>query len=93
MSTPVLLILGAGPGIGLSVAKSFAAKGYKIALAARSLKEGSSDEDCYFRLRIDLSKPEEVQKVFSKVMEKLGTPTVVVYNGKSILPSSFSSFP
>lgn len=81
MSTPVLFILGAGPNIGLSVAKSFAAKGYKIALGARSFEEGISDEDGYYRLRIDLSKPEEVQQVFKKVTEKLGVPSVVVYNG------------
>lgn len=89
MFTLVLLILGAGPGIGLSVAKSFAAKVYKIALASRSLEEGISDEDGYLRLRIDLSYPQEVQKVFSKVTTKLGIPSVVVYNGKLKLPIPF----
>jgi NAD(P)-dependent dehydrogenase (short-subunit alcohol dehydrogenase family) len=81
MSTPVLFLLGAGSGIGKSVADSFAAKGYKIALAARSLEEGLGS-DGYLRLRVDLSHPEEVQGAFTKVKEKLGTPTVVVYNGR-----------
>jgi len=80
MSTPVLLVLGAGPKIGLSVAKAFADKGYKIALAARSLQDGVGD-DGYLRLKIDLVKTEEIKNIFTKVKEKLGIPTVVVYNG------------
>jgi hypothetical protein len=44
MSPPVLFILGAGPKIGLSVARVFAAKSCKIALAARSLQDGISED-------------------------------------------------
>jgi NAD(P)-dependent dehydrogenase (short-subunit alcohol dehydrogenase family) len=79
MSSPVLLILGAGPGIGLSVAKSFAAQGYKVALAARSVHDGVG-EDGYLRVQADLAHPEVVQKVFAKVKETVGIPHVVVYN-------------
>jgi NAD(P)-dependent dehydrogenase (short-subunit alcohol dehydrogenase family) len=89
MSTPVLLILGAGPRIGSSVTSSFAAKGYKIALAARSLDDGLGSDGC-LRLRVDLSHPEEIEGVFEKVKEQLGIPTVVLYNGRS---SSISRFP
>jgi NAD(P)-dependent dehydrogenase (short-subunit alcohol dehydrogenase family) len=87
MSTPVLLVLGAGPKIGLSVAKAFADKGYKVALAARSLQDGVG-EDEYLHLKIDLANTEEIQKVFTKVKEKLGVPAVVVYNGSSIRVSN-----
>jgi len=82
MSPPVLLVLGAGPKIGLSVANAFAVKGYKVALAARSLEEGVG-EDGYLRLKIDLAKAEEIEKVFAQVKEKLGIPSVVVYNAAS----------
>jgi NAD(P)-dependent dehydrogenase (short-subunit alcohol dehydrogenase family) len=82
MSTPVLFILGAGPKIGLSVANAFAAKGYKIALAARSMQDGVG-QDGYLRLQLDLSNTGEVQGAFAKVKEKLGIPSVVVYNGSS----------
>jgi NADP-dependent 3-hydroxy acid dehydrogenase YdfG len=34
---PIILILGAGPNIGQAVARTFASKGYKIALAARAI--------------------------------------------------------
>ncbi|KAH8595852.1 hypothetical protein B0O99DRAFT_144823 [Bisporella sp. PMI_857] len=80
MATPVLLVLGAGPKIGLEVAKAFAAKGYKIALAARSFSDGVG-EDGYLRLKVDLANTEEVPKTFTKVTEQLGIPSVVVYNG------------
>ncbi|KAF2497638.1 putative short-chain dehydrogenase [Lophium mytilinum] len=79
MSTPVLLVLGAGPKIGLSVAKAFAAKGYKVAIAARSLQDGV-DEDGFLRVQVDLEQTTEIEKVFAKVTESLGIPHVVVYN-------------
>ena len=87
MSTPIILILGAGSKIGLSVAKAFAAKGYKVALAARSFQDGVG-EDGYLRLHIDLANTEEVPALFNKVKEKFGIPSVVVYNGTSISISS-----
>lgn len=33
---PVLLVLGAGPGLGMSVARAFGRRGYRVALASRS---------------------------------------------------------
>jgi NAD(P)-dependent dehydrogenase (short-subunit alcohol dehydrogenase family) len=81
-AVPVLFILGAGPKIGLSVGQAFAAKGYKVALAARSLTEGLG-EDGFLRFKIDLASPDPagIQKAFAKVTEKFGIPSVVVYNG------------
>lgn len=38
-TTPVILILGSGPNIGQHLAQAFAAKGYKVALASRSIKK------------------------------------------------------
>jgi NAD(P)-dependent dehydrogenase (short-subunit alcohol dehydrogenase family) len=44
-TAPVLLVLRAGSGIGRSVADAFAAKSYKIALAARCPKPEESTAD------------------------------------------------
>jgi NAD(P)-dependent dehydrogenase (short-subunit alcohol dehydrogenase family) len=78
--TPVLFILGAGPEIGQSVADAFAAKGYKVALAARSVQDGVAD-DGYLRLKLDLANTGDIAQAFAKVTKALGIPTVVVYNG------------
>ena len=56
MSKPIAFIIGAGQRIGAGVADALQSKGYKIALAARSLKpEDSSSERLL--LPVDLSSP------------------------------------
>jgi NAD(P)-dependent dehydrogenase (short-subunit alcohol dehydrogenase family) len=77
---PVIFVLGAGPGVGSAVGRLFASKGYKVALASRSQKESDSTEN-QLNIPIDFSKPEELLGAFAKVKEKLGIPSVVVYNG------------
>ncbi|KAL9086374.1 MAG: hypothetical protein Q9165_007160 [Trypethelium subeluteriae] len=76
--SPVILILGSGANVGQHVARAFAEKGYKVALVSRSLK----DENTAGQLNIpsDLSEPDTVVKVFSKVKALLGIPSVIVYN-------------
>jgi NAD(P)-dependent dehydrogenase (short-subunit alcohol dehydrogenase family) len=81
-NSPVALILGAGSNIGQHVGRAFAAKGYKIALAARSLKEADSTPD-QLHITSDFSDPESVVKAFAKVEAQLGLPSIVVYNGTS----------
>lgn len=80
-TSPVILILGAGPNIGQAVARTFASKGYKVALASRSLKEEDSTDD-QLNITSDFSNPEDVVSAFTKVRKALGVPSVVVYNGK-----------
>ena len=82
MSSPIALIFGAGKNVGASVAKSFAAKGYKVAIASRSSKHNLSDSE-YFHTPCDLGDPSSVEKVFDAVRSKFGHPSVVVYNGIS----------
>ena len=88
-TTPVILILGSGANIGQNVARAFAAKGYKIALASRSLKEEDSTQD-QVNIAGDFSDPQSIAGVFSKVKASLGLPSVVVYNGPPITQSPFS---
>ncbi len=84
MSTPVLLVIGAGPNVGAAIAKKFASKGYKVALAARSFSEGIQP-DGYFHVKADLSNPENVPRIFREVRKTHGTPNIVVYNGLASL--------
>lgn len=79
-TSPVILILGAGPNIGQAVARTFASQGYKVALAARSLNEADST-DSQLNITSDFSKAEDVVNAFKRVNKVLGIPSVVVYNG------------
>lgn len=80
-TSPVILILGAGPNIGQAAARIFASKGYKVAVASRSLKEEDSTES-QLHITSDFTKPDDVVQAFARVKKELGTPSVVVYNGK-----------
>lgn len=80
---PVVLILGAGSNVGQAVAHNFASKGYKVALAARSVKEVESTKD-QLNIPSDFSRTDDVIQAFNKVNKAFGIPSVVVYNGKSL---------
>lgn len=86
IKSPVVLILGAGPNIGQSVARMFASKGYKVGLAARSLKEADSTDN-QLNIPSDFSKTDDVVNAFAKVKKAFGIPSVVVYNGKPSSPT------
>lgn len=80
MSSPVVLILGAGANVGLSVSKKFAAEGWKVAAVARTIKDDIKANSA-LTLSADFADPESITRVFDEVEAKLGTPNVVVYNG------------
>jgi NAD(P)-dependent dehydrogenase (short-subunit alcohol dehydrogenase family) len=79
-TSPVILILGAGSNIGQNVARAFVSKGYKVALAARSLREEDNTAD-QINIPGDLSDLDFVASIFAKVKTLLGLPSVVIYNG------------
>lgn len=78
-TSPIVLILGAGPNIGQAVARKFASKGYKVALAARSLKEADATPG-QLNIPSDFSNTDDVVNAFQKVNKEFGIPSVVVYN-------------
>lgn len=79
-TSPIALIFGAGANVGQNVGRAFAAKGYKIALVSRSLKEEDSSSS-KVHIRGDFTDPASIAEIFSKVKSQLGPPSVVVYNG------------
>jgi NAD(P)-dependent dehydrogenase (short-subunit alcohol dehydrogenase family) len=78
----IALIVGAGAGLSASLARTFAAAGMRVALAARStdkLKDvadatGASVHAC------DASRRDEIEALFASVEKAAGEPDVVVYN-------------
>lgn len=79
-ANPVALILGAGPGIGASVAKKFASVGYNVAIVSRSGSGGKTAEG-FLSLMADFSKSDSIPAIFDQVRTEFqAPPSVVVYN-------------
>lgn len=76
-----VLIIGAGPGVGLSTARAFHNAGYHVAIASRTRQEKADSSFRHFVF--DAAKPDTVKTLFKDVTAALGTPKVVVYNGRS----------
>lgn len=81
----VALILGAGPRIGISVAKKFATKGYKVAIVSRSGNAGSANAavptEGLLSLKADFTQPDTIPALFDAVKKEFeAPPSVIVYN-------------
>ena len=82
-TSPIILILGAGPRVGASVAKAFAAKGYRVALSSRKASNANNTAG-EVHVQSDFADPNTVENAFLKVKELVGIPSVVVYNGADL---------
>lgn len=84
---PACLIVGAGPGIGQSVAQAFARDGYALALASRHpdrldefRRELEKDGTPTRAYAADASDETSLRQLFASVRQDLGDPEVLVYN-------------
>ena len=82
-----LLLVGAGPGLGLAVAHRFAAGGYRLTLVARSADRlgelARSLEDTGAEINTveaDASSPEDLRARMAELYAGEGAPGVVIYN-------------
>jgi NAD(P)-dependent dehydrogenase (short-subunit alcohol dehydrogenase family) len=82
MAQNIILVLGAGPNVGLHVAKYFGQKSFKTAAVSRNPTEELRNT-VDLTIKADLEDPAVVKNIFDEVRAKLGVPNVVVYNGKS----------
>jgi short-subunit dehydrogenase len=93
-----LLLVGAGPGLGLAVARRFALGGYRVTLVARS-KDGLSDlagnlSDTGAQIdtiAADASDPEELGARIAELYDEHGAPGLIVYNAVMGAPDSVLS--
>jgi NAD(P)-dependent dehydrogenase (short-subunit alcohol dehydrogenase family) len=78
----VALIIGAGPGLSASIARTFAKAGMKIALAARSIDDLAplAAETGAATFAADAADVAAVKKLFADVGASLGDPYAVVFN-------------
>jgi len=80
----VAVIVGAGPGVGISVATRFAKEGYKIALISRNKekleafqKQIHTDSHVF---SADAGNEASLKAALDEVKKTMGVPEVVVYN-------------
>ena len=84
MTSPIVLILGAGANIGANVAQSFASKGFKVVAASRTIKPDFADSSATLTIQGDLTDPSVISSVFATTKAKVGVPSTIVYNLASI---------
>jgi len=87
MSAPVYVVLGAGPGLGLGVARRFAQEGYVAVLATRSAADAEPlaatlrDEGHQAEgVGVDLTDPTDVSAVVAGIGERHGRIDVLHFN-------------
>jgi len=80
-----IVIIGAGPGLGLSLARQFGSHGFRVALLARkretleaSLQQLRTVEAAGFQT--DIKDPDRLQETLRKVKETYGSIDVLCYN-------------
>jgi NADP-dependent 3-hydroxy acid dehydrogenase YdfG len=87
MSNPVIIIVGAGPGVGAATARRFAAAGYDIGLLARSAKRleefanelGKEGANVGWAA-VDIADPAALNTNLRLMLEKTGRVDVLLHN-------------
>lgn len=90
---PLAVVTGASRGIGRATALAFAARGASLVLIARSARE--TEETARLCLEVgapaaralsfDLSDLKSVERLAAEILERDGTPELVVHNAGSVL--------
>ena len=93
-----LLLVGAGPGLGLAVARRFAVEGYRVTLVARStdglaqLAAGLADTGAEITtIEADASDPDGLGTRMTDLYRRDGAPGVIVYNAVMGAPDQLLS--
>ncbi len=93
-----LLLVGAGPGLGLAVARRFAVGGYRVTLVARSagglgsLVGSLSDTGAQIgTIEADASDPEGIRARMTQLYQGEGAPGVIIYNAVMGAPDQLLS--
>jgi short-subunit dehydrogenase len=93
-----LLLVGAGPGLGMAVARRFANSGYRVTLVARStdglrdLADNLADTGAQIdTIAADASDPEGLRARMVELYNESGAPGVIVYNAVMGAPDKLLS--
>ncbi len=93
-----LLLVGAGPGLGIAVARRFADGGYRVTLMARStdglrdLADGLADTGAQIDTVVaDASDPEGLRARIAELYSEQGAPGLIIYNAVMGTPDNLLS--
>ena len=93
-----LLLVGAGPGLGLAVARRFADGGYRVTLVARStdglsnLAAGLAETGAQIdTIAADASDPEALRARMTELYNQQGAPGLIIYNAVMGAPDKLLS--
>ena len=93
-----LLLVGAGPGLGIAVARRFAAGGYRVTLVARStdglrdLADSLADTGARIdTVSADASDPEGLRARMAELYKEQGAPGLIIYSAVMGAPDQLLS--
>jgi short-subunit dehydrogenase len=93
-----LLLVGAGPGLGMAVARRFAGGGYRVTLVARStdglsdLADGLADTGARIdTIAADVSDAESMRARMTALYNEQGAPGLIIYNAVMGAPDTVLS--
>jgi len=93
MDKGTVIVIGAGPGLGLAIANAFAELGHPIALIARDkerlTKVAEQLTNTAPKVGIysaDAGNPDELKAALQQSVKELGEPEVMVYNAAVLAP-------
>lgn len=103
----VALVTGCSRGLGKAIAQRLAGEGATVALTARTmapdpryqgslrqtLEEIEATGGAAIAVQADLSKPEDRERLFADVVEKLGAPDILVNNAAVTFLRALDDFP
>jgi citronellol/citronellal dehydrogenase len=103
----VALVTGCSRGLGKAIAQRLAGEGAAVALTARTmepdpkyrgslrqtLEEIEATGGTAIAVQADLSKPEDRERLFADVVEKLGAPDILVNNAAVTFLRALDDFP
>jgi len=86
-SGKIVIVTGAGRGIGRGIAQAYASKGAKVIIADKNLDLGLETEQTILDaggiasyIQTDVSNPEDIEKLMEKTIEQYGAINILINN-------------